>query len=407
MSRMEATTATGNRTHIIVLGRMNSGKSSLVNALTGQQVSIVNSAPGTTTDVVKKPMEIHGIGACTFLDTAGFDDDGELGALRVQASKKAMEQADLALLLFPKGRITDLEKNWLEELLKRDIPVIAVISLTDQMEKTAVVSAKKKIAALDIPMVDVSSSTREGIPELLDQMRVTAKQHIVARSLLGNLVASGDVVLLVMPQDPQAPQGRLILPEVQTIRELLDRHCIVISCAPEEIERTLAKLSEAPDLVITDSQVFHEVYRKIPKDVRLTSFSVLFASLRGDISYYAESAKAIDRLSESSRVLIAEICTHAPMSEDIGREKIPALLRKRTGGGLKVEICAGSDFPEDLSEYDLIIQCGGCMFHRSHILSRIRRAKEAGIPMTNYGIAIAYMNGILDKVVWPEDGIRM
>ncbi len=402
MSGLGISAPAGNRTHIIFLGRMNSGKSSLVNALVGQQVSIVNRTPGTTTDVVKKPMEIHGIGACTILDTAGFDDEGELGSLRTKASKKALDEADLAILLFPEGNVTELERSWLEEVLKRGIPVVGVISMIDRMNEDAVSAARKRIASLNIPAVCISSAAKEGIPELLEQMREAMKGRICKKRLLGGLVENGAFVVLVMPQDPQAPEGRLILPEVQTIREVLDRHCVAVCCAPEEMESVFTRMQGLPDLVITDSQVFGKVYKSLPRGVRLTSFSVLFAALRGDISYYAESAKAIDTLNENSRVLIAEICTHAPMAEDIGREKIPALLRKRAGAGLKVDICAGSDFPENLTDYDLIIQCGGCMFNRSHILARIDRARCAGVPMTNYGIAIAYMNQILDKVIWPE-----
>ncbi len=402
MSGLGISAPSGNRTHIIFLGRMNSGKSSLVNALVGQQVSIVNRTPGTTTDVVKKPMEIHGIGACTILDTAGFDDEGELGSLRTKASKKALDEADLAILLFPEGNVTELERSWLEEVLKRGIPVVGVISMIDRMNEDAVSAARKRIASLNIPAVCISSAAKEGIPELLEQMREAMKGRISKKRLLGGLVENGAFVVLVMPQDPQAPEGRLILPEVQTIREVLDRHCVAVCCAPEEMESVFTRMQGLPDLVITDSQVFGKVYKSLPRGVRLTSFSVLFAALRGDISYYAESAKAIDTLNENSRVLIAEICTHAPMAEDIGREKIPALLRKRAGAGLKVDICAGSDFPENLTDYDLIIQCGGCMFNRSHILARIDRARCAGVPMTNYGIAIAYMNQILDKVIWPE-----
>jgi [FeFe] hydrogenase H-cluster maturation GTPase HydF len=402
MSGLGISAPAGNRTHIIFLGRMNSGKSSLVNALVGQQVSIVNRTPGTTTDVVKKPMEIHGIGACTILDTAGFDDEGELGSLRTKASKKALDEADLAILLFPEGNVTELERSWLEEVLKRGIPVVGVISMIDRMNEDAVSAARKRIASLNIPAVCISSAAKEGIPELLEQMREAMKGRISKKRLLGGLVENGAFVVLVMPQDPQAPEGRLILPEVQTIREVLDRHCVAVCCTPEEMESVFTRMQGLPDLVITDSQVFGKVYKSLPRGVRLTSFSVLFAALRGDISYYAESAKAIDTLNENSRVLIAEICTHAPMAEDIGREKIPALLRKRAGAGLKVDICAGSDFPENLTDYDLIIQCGGCMFNRSHILARIDRARCAGVPMTNYGIAIAYMNQILDKVIWPE-----
>lgn len=393
----------GERLHIGFFGKMNSGKSSLINAFVHQQVSIVSQTPGTTTDAVHKAMEIHGIGPVTLLDTAGIDDTGELGSQRVQASRKAARECDIAIVLFS-GEESDysLEQQWVEDLLAKGTSVIGVISKTDLLSPSQLKMKQAAVASLGIPCTAVSSLSKNGISQLRDVLIKTGGEVRMPRSVTGDLVQSGDVVLLVMPQDPQAPQGRLIQPEARTIRSLLEKHCIVVSCALEELEKSVNSLRKPPALIITDSQAYRFVYDHLPAGTRLTSFSVLFAAYKGDISYYMESAKAIDALAANSRVLIAEICSHVPMQEDIGRVQIPRLLRKRRGEGIRIEVCSGADFPQDLSSYDLIIQCGGCMFNRSHILSRIQMAKAAHVPMTNYGIAIAYMNGILEHVVYPQ-----
>ncbi len=394
----------GERLHIGFFGRMNSGKSSLINVFVHQQVSIVSETPGTTTDAVHKPMEIHGIGAVTLLDTAGIDDSGELGRQRVQASLKAAEECDIAIVLFA-GTESDysLESQWVERLLAKGTSVVGVVSKADLLSQDELQKKCDSVSSLGIPAVAVSAISRVGIVDLRNALIKAASDLSAPRSITGNLVQAGDVVILVMPQDPQAPKGRLIQPEAQTIRSLLEKHCIVVSCALEELDSAIASLKNPPALIITDSQAYRYVYDHLPAGTQLTSFSVLFAAYKGDISYYVESAKAIDALPSDGHVLIAEICSHVPMQEDIGRVQIPKLLRKRKGDGIKVDVCSGADFPEDLSSYDLIIQCGGCMFNRAHILSRIARAKNAHVPMTNYGIAIAYMNGILDQVVYPEE----
>lgn len=401
--------AAGSRRHILFLGRMNAGKSSLINAFTGQDVSIVSSTPGTTTDAVKKPMEIHGIGPCVLIDTAGFDDAGELGEKRIKATMKAADQADLAIMLFAEetadpgktpGSPYQLEKQFVEKLLERGLPVIGVVPAADLLSDEDKAHRVRQIELLNIPAAAVSARTGEGL-EQLKEMMIAALGAEVRPELTEGILEAGGTCMLVMPQDPQAPEGRLILPQVQTIRDLLDRNCIITCVTPEKIDEALAVMKEPPSLIITDSQVFDYVYRHKPEGSRLTSFSVLFAAYRGDIRSYRKGAETIRSLTESSRVLIAEICTHAPMEEDIGRVKIPAMLRKRVGQGLTVDVCAGSDFPEDLGKYDLIIQCGGCMFNRRHILSRIRRAENAGVPITNYGIAIACLQGILDKIELP------
>ena len=392
------TTPFASRVFIGIFGRMNAGKSSLVNAFSGQGISIVSDTPGTTTDVVKRPMEIHGIGPCVLLDTAGFDDEGMLGSLRTEAARRAAEKTDLAVILFT-GEEMERELTWVKHFRERKVPVVPVVSRCDELEE----DERRELLGLvrektGTAPVAVSSRTGEGLDELKEALIRSYKAPEEKRFILGNLVREKDVVMLVMPQDPQAPEGRLILPEVQTIREGLDRHCILVCIQPEEMEGALAALKEAPKLIVTDSQIFDRVYAMKPAESKLTSFSILFAGLKGDIGYYAESAKAIDTLTEDSKVLIAECCTHAPLDEDIGRVKIPAMLRKKTGQGLQVDICAGVDFPENVGDYDLVIQCGGCMFNRRFILSRTDRARDAGVPMTNYGIAIAYMKGILDRV---------
>ena len=391
-----------NRTHIGVFGKMNAGKSSLINALVRQDVSIVSDHAGTTTDVVRKAMEIHGIGPCLFLDTAGYDDAGELGEKRSERTRKAGTQADLALILYTEDEDDRIEREWIDAFQKRKTPVIAVIAKSDQRQEEEMQALKNRIEkSMDIPVVICSSKTGEGIDALRETMVRIAGERKNTRTITGTLVKEGDSVLLVMPQDKSAPQGRLIQPQAQTIRELLEKHCMISCCAAEETAAMIANMKKAPDLIITDSQVFHEVYEVTPPETKLTSFSILFAAFKGDIEYYAKSAEEIFRLNENSKVLIAECCSHAPLSEDIGRVKIPRMLRKLAGENLQVDVSAGMDFPDNLNQYDLIIQCGGCMFNRKYIISRINQAKEAGVPMTNYGIAIAGLQGILDKVVLP------
>ena len=392
-------TPNASRTHIGFFGRMNAGKSSLINALTDQPVSIVSGEAGTTTDVVKKAMEIHGIGPCVLLDTAGFDDRGDLGSLRTAASEKAADSVDIAVLLCEDGENWDLEKKWLARFAASSVPVIPVFNRADvrNEEQNALLLRRWK-EETGTEALAVSAAAGTGLEELMDALIRSGKGLPEKRYILGDLVKEGDLVLLVMPQDPQAPEGRLILPEVQTIREVLDRHCLALCIQPQEMPAALERLKMPPDLIVTDSQVFEDVYRLKPENSRLTSFSVLFAAYKGDIRYYSESVRAIEKLTEDSRVLIAECCTHAPLEEDIGRVKIPRMLRKRVGEGLTVDITAGADFPEDVDTYDLIIQCGGCMFNRKYVNSRIDRAKQAGVPMTNYGITIAYVKGILDRI---------
>lgn len=398
-------TPNANRLHIALFGKRNSGKSSLINALTGQDTALVSDTPGTTTDPVQKAMEIHGIGPCLFIDTPGFDDEGELGNRRIERTWKAVEKTDIALLLCAGGGSAEEtgepdfteELHWLEQLKAKNIPTILLINKADIRKNTASLAIwiKETFGSQPIP---VSAKEKTGVELIRQAILEKLPEDFDQQSITGSLVTEGDLVLLVMPQDIQAPKGRLILPQVQTIRELLDKKCLIMSCTTDKLRETLQALSRPPKLIITDSQVFKTVYEQKPEESRLTSFSVLFAGYKGDIRYYVKSASAIGSLTESSRVLIAEACTHAPLSEDIGRVKLPHLLRKRIGEKLSIDIVAGTDFPQDLTPYSLVIHCGACMFNRKYVLSRIERARLQNVPMTNYGVAIAFLNGILNQI---------
>lgn len=388
-------TPNSNRLHIAVFGRRNSGKSSLVNALTGQDTALVSATPGTTTDPVTKAMEVYPLGPCLFIDTPGFDDEGELGRMRVERTLKMLEKTDIALLLWEEDGVP--ERQWMERLSELDIPVVPVLNKKDARPDSAALASRMEAELGQAPVV-VSAKEKSGMQDIFNAILAKLPEDFGERTITGGLVGEGDVVLLVMPQDLQAPKGRLILPQVQTIRELLDKKCVVVSCTTDQLSVTLQALVRPPKLLITDSQVFPIVYRQKPAESCLTSFSVLFAGYKGDIEAFVEGASAIGRLTPSSRVLIAEACAHAPLTEDIGTVKIPRLLRKRIGEELQVDFVSGNDFPQDLSSYDLIIHCGACMFNRKYVLSRIARARAQHVPITNYGVAIAYLTGILDKL---------
>ena len=353
--------------HIAVFGPVNSGKSTLVNALAGQEVSLVSDVPGTTTDPVRKRIELPGLGPCVLIDTAGVDDDSLLGPERERRTRAILDEADIAVL---------------------------VHADTCHSERSEGIPAFLQ----DAPVPVVHYERGQSIESLLERIRKALPEQ-KERFLTASLVAPGGTVVLVMPQDGEAPKGRLILPQVRVIRELLDRGCIPVCCTPDTLPLTLAALNGNPDLVITDSQVFRQVEEAIPQEVPLTSFSILLAGEKGDIRVFVEGARAIDTLDPGSRVLIAEACSHVPASEDIGRVKIPALLRRR--GDMAIDVSAGNDFPEDLTGYDLIIHCGACVATGNLVAARIRKALLAGVPITNYGIASAKLQGILDRVALP------
>lgn len=392
-------TPSANRLHIGVFGRTNSGKSSFINAFTGQEVSIVADVAGTTTDPVYKPMEINPLGPCVIIDTAGFDDTTELGERRMEKTRLAAEKTELGIILFA-GEEMEEELHWYRFLKERNVPVLLVVNKADILENPGALVERIEKETGQKPLL-LSAQTKEGMGQVKEALARLLPENYGNKLITGNLVEDGDVVLLVMPQDIQAPKGRLILPQVQTLRELLDKKCLVMSVTTDKLTAALAALKEPPKLIITDSQVFGYVYEHKPKESMLTSFSVLFAAYKGDLPYYIEGARQLDALTEQSRVLIAECCTHAPLSEDIGRVKIPRMLKKRVGEKLTIDFVSGTDFPQDLSSYDLIIQCGACMFNRKYVMSRIDRAKHQEIPMTNYGVTIAHITGILEQVTTP------
>lgn len=392
-------TPSANRLHIGVFGRTNSGKSSFINAFTGQEVSIVADVAGTTTDPVYKPMEINPLGPCVIIDTAGFDDTTELGERRMEKTRLAAEKTELGIILFA-GEEMEEELHWYRFLKERNVPVLLVVNKADILENPGTLVERIEKETGQKPLL-LSAQTKEGMGQVKEALARLLPENYGNRLITGDLVEDGDVVLLVMPQDIQAPKGRLILPQVQTLRELLDKKCLVMSVTTDKLTAALAALKEPPKLIITDSQVFGYVYEHKPKESMLTSFSVLFAAYKGDLPYYIEGARQLDALTEQSRVLIAECCTHAPLAEDIGRVKIPRMLKKRVGDKITIDFVSGTDFPQDLSGYDLIIQCGACMFNRKYVMSRIDRAKHQEIPMTNYGVTIAHITGILEQVTTP------
>lgn len=388
------TTPSAERTHVALLGRCNSGKSTLLNALTGQQSAIVSATPGTTTDPVRKAIEIQGLGAALIIDTPGLDDATTLGKERMARTAKVLDQTDIAIILFTdKG--FDIEMEIFEECRVREIATIIVLAQQDRIADHEAllreIEARTKQRAIAL-----SALTGEGMEQLHGALARAATTE--ERYITEGFCKAGDMVLLVMPQDKSAPKGRLIQPQVQTIRELLDRGCTPICCTPDSIAQTLAALRRSPDLIITDSQAFETVYRQKPDDTTLTSFSILFARYKGDIELFTEGVKALKNINSSSRILIAEACTHTPQNEDIGRVKLPRLLRKRFGEELAIDIVGGADYPEDLSAYDLVIHCGACMFNRRHVLSRVERARRQGVAITNYGVILAALSGILDRV---------
>ena len=391
-------TPSANRLHIALFGRRNSGKSSLINALTGQDTALVSDIPGTTTDPVSKAMELHGIGPCIIIDTPGFDDEGTLGEMRIERTLKAIEHTDIALLFCEENDLR-IETEWKKQLEAKNIPVILILNKADIRKDTPSISDNIGKALGQKPLI-VSAKEKQGMEDIRLAILEKLPQDFEQPSITGDLVDENDLVLLVMPQDIQAPKGRLILPQVQTMRELLDKKCLVMSCTTDKLPQTLQALAYPPKLIITDSQVFKTVYEQKPTESLLTSFSVLMAGYKGDIRQFIEGASAIDSLTENSHVLIAEACAHAPMTEDIGRVKIPRLLRKKIGEGLQIDMVSGSDFPKDLSKYDLIIHCGACMFNRKHVMNRLDSASHQQVPMTNYGITLAHLMGILNKIVY-------
>ena len=364
--------ATSERVHIAIFGNCNSGKSSLLNALVGQQIAVVSDVAGTTTDSVQKAVELPGVGAAVIIDTPGLDDSSTLGALRTAQSYKVLPKTDIAIVILP------VAESFLTTLSSLEIPTIKVISKCDLSPAQT---------PTDSSVIAISSSTGEGLDALREQIARSIESS--ERLITEGLCDAGDTVLLVMPQDSSAPKGRLIKPQVETIRELLDRGCIAHCCQPAQLADALHSLATPPKAIITDSSAFAAVKPLVPQGTTLTSFSILFARYKGDLECFKQGAERLLTLHSDAKILIAEACSHTPQNEDIGRVKLPRLLRKKLGEGITITNVGGADFPDDLTDYDLIIHCGACMFTRRYVLSRIAAAKAQGVPMTNYGVAIA------------------
>ncbi|WP_040196712.1 [FeFe] hydrogenase H-cluster maturation GTPase HydF [Candidatus Soleaferrea massiliensis] len=387
-------TPRGERLHIAVFGRTNSGKSTLINTLTGQNLSVVSDVAGTTTDPVYKSMELLPLGPIVLIDTAGLDDESDIGHLRTKKTLDVMDRTDLAVLVVRSdSRTLQREREYLEKLREKDIPVVCVINEIKGQEETS----------LDfggLPVIRMDAQDPSKVDELKALMVKNARLDLEEHSLTGNLVKKGDVVVLVAPQDIQAPKGRLILPQVQTIRDLLDNGCKVMTIKTDDLTETLGLLNRKPALVITDSQMFKKVYQTLPDGIPLTSFSILMSKAKGDVRAFVDGAKHISELKPGDTVLIAESCTHHAMKGDIAREKLPGWLEQYAGGKLRFTYSSGHGFPDDLEDCKLIIHCGGCMINQRNMLSKISYAKKRDIPITNFGVAIAFLNDILDKVVY-------
>lgn len=398
-------TPSGERMHITIFGRRNSGKSSLINALTGQKVAIVSEVAGTTTDPVTKAMEILPIGPVVITDTAGIDDVGTLGELRVEKTLRVLEKTDLAVLVIEAGQPpSDWENTLVEMVRDRKIPMVAVESKIDirPTGQTGPTSPTADWASENnLPFVAVSAATGENIDGLKQAMISAAPEGFAEPTIIGDLIDPGDIVVLVVPIDKAAPKGRLILPQVMTLRDALDHDAYAVVVKERELKSALETLNRKPKIVITDSQAFLKVAADTPKDVWMTSFSILMARYKGELADFVEGAKALRRLKVGDRVLISEGCTHHRQGDDIGTVQIPRWLRQMVGGELEFGFSSGIEFPTDFKTYDLIIHCGACTLNRREVGYRQQVAKDAGIPMTNYGVTLAFVHGILDRALDP------
>ena len=391
-------TPASERIHIGIFGKRNAGKSSIINAITGQNLAIVSDVKGTTTDPVLKAMELLPLGPVVMIDTPGLDDEGELGKLRIQKAYQMLNKTDLAILVVDSSAgMTKEDMDILERIKAKEIPYLIVMNKCDLLEDE-----------IGLPeAIYVSAKEGKNIHELKEQITVKAKHEENERRIVGDLLNPLDFVVLVVPIDSSAPKGRLILPQQQTIRDVLDSKAVAIVVKDTELKATLEKMVQAPALVITDSQAFAQVSKVVPREIPLTSFSILFARYKGDLQTVASGACAIDTLEDGDTILISEGCTHHRQCEDIGTVKLPRLIKKHIGKDVKFEFTSGTEFPMDLSKYKMIIHCGACMLNEREMKYRLKCAEDAGIPITNYGIAIAHMTGILKRSVESFSDIKL
>ncbi|HNY64924.1 MAG TPA: [FeFe] hydrogenase H-cluster maturation GTPase HydF [Deltaproteobacteria bacterium] len=394
------TTPVANRLHIGIFGKRNVGKSSFINAITGQRLSIVSDVPGTTTDPVGKAMEIAGIGPVYLYDTAGLDDTGDLGRMRTERTRDIIEKINLGVLVTTQPEFDDFDEGLLRELADRKVPVILVFNKADLYPLAG--EAVKKAGELGVTHLHVSSTTGENIEDARKAIaRIGSGITVERDTILGDIINHGDIVCLVVPIDLGAPRGRLILPQVQVIRDILDNDAIAITVKEREIEYVLKRMSEKPALVICDSQVVLKVSGDIPPDVKFTTFSILFSRQKGELATFVKGVRAIDTLEDGDRVLVMEACTHHPLPDDIGRVKIPRWIRNYTGRDIAFDTNAGPFRDKDMSKYKLIVHCGACMINRAEMMSRLAEAERRGVPVTNYGIAISYVHGVLKRALSP------
>jgi [FeFe] hydrogenase H-cluster maturation GTPase HydF len=388
------------RLHIGIFGRRNAGKSSILNALTHQEVSIVSDVAGTTTDPVEKPMELLPLGPVLFIDTAGIDDVGDLGQKRIDKTMAVFDRTDLGVIITNFTEWGAYEHQIMETFKNKEIPFIVVFNKIDNHSENLDISSQ--LDSVKIKYIATSALTGEGIPELRQLLLQSAPADFINRpSILGDLVGPGEAAVLVVPIDKEAPKGRLILPQVQSIRDLLDNDSFCIVVKERELREALSRFNKPPKLVVTDSQAFLKVAADTPTEIPMTSFSILFARFQGDLTEMVRGAMAIEKLKTGDKVLIAEACSHHPIGEDIGTVKIPRWLTQYVGGKLEIDSMRGHDFPPNISEYKIIIHCGACMWNRREMLSRIMKARQAGVPITNYGLTIAYSLGIFERALQP------
>ena len=391
-------TVSAERVHISFFGRRNAGKSSLVNAVTGQNLAVVSDVKGTTTDPVKKSMELLPIGPVVIIDTPGFDDEGTLGELRVQKTREILAKTDVAVLVLDATEdMGAQEQEFLALLKEKKLPFVVVKNKVDLLNGDAPAKASEDAIQSDYPVIYVSATQNTNITELKNLLGSLAKTKENNKKIVADMLEPGDVVVLVTPIDESAPKGRLILPQQQTIRDIIDAGCMAFVCQDTELPQTLASLAKSPKMVITDSQAFGRVSKMVPENIPLTSFSILFARYKGDLATQVQGAAMLSKLQDGDKILIAEGCTHHRQCGDIGTVKLPNWIQKFSNAKVQIDFTSGGEFPQDVSEYKLIVHCGGCMLNEAEMKHRITLAKEADVPMTNYGVAIAHVNGILKR----------